>query len=98
MCEFLPSKHMLQQLSRQIFNIHWLPKHLPNTDFPSLWLDNPVFVKPYSIQSSVSWKIPTVSDSVELKLECKSPKEKWQSGLKQIKYYKIPLYQREMLL
>lgn len=43
-------------------------------------------------------KIPTVSDSVELKLECKSPKEKWQSGLKQIKYYTIPLYQREMLL
>lgn len=57
MCDFLPSKHRLQQVSRQSFNIHWLPKHLPNTDLPSLWLDNPVSVKPYSIQSSVSWEI-----------------------------------------
>lgn len=98
MCEFLPSKHRLLQLSRQSFNIHWLSKHLPNTDLPSLCLDNPVSGKPYGIQSSVSWEIPTVSDSVELKLEGKSPKEKWQSELKQIKYYTIPVYQREMLL
>lgn len=27
------------------------------------------------IQSSVSWEIPTVSDSVELKLECKSKRK-----------------------
>lgn len=98
MCEFLPSKHKLLKLSRQIFNIHWLPNRLPNTDLPSLWLDKPVSGKPYSIQSSVSWGTATVSDSVELKLECKSPKEKCQSELKQIKHYTIPLYQSEMLL